>query len=137
MPSEENPFSPSDKPTQLASEGCLVAVALRVLAVFLFLTGWTAIGIGNMLIMRSLVPELANRDLKPGEMTLLQSYEFFSERYWFVGLILFALPLLAILWFVLKRRGTKTTRWKLLMVGLLSAPLLIVLAWLLLNPLLA
>lgn len=137
MPSEENPFSPSDKPTQLASEGCLVAVALRVLAVFLFLAGWTAIGIGNMLIMRSLVPELANRDLKPGEMTLLQSYSFFSERYWFVGLILFALPLLAILWFVLKRRGTKTTRWKLLMVGLLSAPLLIVLAWLLLNPLLA
>ena len=137
MPSEENPFSPSDKPTQLASEGCLITVALRVLAVFLFLAGWTAIGIGNMLIIRSLVPELANRDLKPGEMTLLQSYAFFSERYWFVGLILFALPLLAILWFVLKRRGTKTTRWKLLIVGVLSAPLLIVLAWLLLNPLLA
>lgn len=137
MSSEENPFLPNDKPTQIASEGCLVAVARRALALFLFLAGWIAIGMGNMLIMQSLVPELANRDLKPGETTLLQSYAFFSERYWFVGLILFSPPLLAISWFVLKRRGTQTTRWKLLMVGLLSAPLLIVLAWLLLNPLLA
>jgi|JI10StandDraft_1071094.scaffolds.fasta_scaffold00876_37 hypothetical protein len=137
MSSEENPFLPTDKPTQSAKEGCLVGVAQRALAAFLFLAGWIAIGMGNMLIMRKLVPELANRDLRQDEMTLLQSYAFFSERYWFVGLILLSPPLVAIMWFVLKRRGTQTTRWKLLVVGLLTAPLLIVLAWLLLNPLLA
>lgn len=117
------------------SRSVMNAMLQRLLAVFLYVVGWVIIGLISIAASTAVFGAIPARTPE-SELTTLQSFARFCLHYWFTAFVFLSPPVCFVIWLLLRRNGTRRTRWRLLGISLLASPLLLIVAWILFRPVL-
>lgn len=132
----DSPYSPPQRDDRTSISPFLKSMVQRCTAIFLFVAGWICVGVITIAVFTRITGEVPSVSQPEAELTKLQSLTRFCVHYWFTAFVFLSPPTSIVIWFFLKWRGFKMTRWALLGTGLAISPLLILIAWLIFRPLL-